>query len=649
MHRLLLLPLFFCLSGYAQLRGPGAVIGEKRSVLTVRCNYDPGWENHNKWWCRGAKWDSCKTLVITTGSEEEVKNDRVSIRDHHQNKTFTVTIEKLRREDEDIYWCGIHRLWALDLGVQVKVSIGSEYKDENIKPLKSISLNSRGAQSWNELENVWDHGTTENIAKRASQLLQEVVLIIQKEIFESPGKYEDPEHGIVSEAKKCNETTKKTILDAGDNIMEIDCSHTFKEITANQSAVSLIAMQKLGDVLNASFFNDRKGFREVKLNSDIVSGTIGLKNKTYLTEPVVLTLKHAQPVEARAKPLCVSWEESKDGGGWSTEGCSPWSGNDSFTKCRCFHLSSFAVLMALDPKADLVLGVITCVGLSLSLLCLLLAALTFLLCRPIQNTSTSIHLQLSLCLFLAHLLFLVGMDKTEPRVLCSVIAGAMHYLYLASFIWMFLEGLHLFLTVRNLKVANYTSASRFNKKFMYSFGYGIPAVIVAVSAGAGHRNYGTSKHCWLNLKKGFIWSFMGPVAIIIVVNSVFYVIILWILRSKISSLNKDVSTIQNTRTMTFKAVAQLFILGCSWGLGFLMVEAVGKTAGLVIAYMFTIINVLQGVCIFVVHCLLNLQVRMEYKRWFKRMRKGVEMESTELSQSTTHTKLEEREVSKVCT
>lgn len=62
--------------------------------------------------------------------------------------------------------------------------------------------------------------------------------------------------------------------------------------------------------------------------------------------------------------------------------------------------------------------------------------------------------------------------------------------------------------------------------------------------------------------------------------------------------------------MTFKAIAQLFVLGCSWGLGFFMVEEVGQTVGLVIAYLFTITNVLQGVLLFVVHCLLNRQVRL---------------------------------------
>ncbi|XP_006896475.1 PREDICTED: EGF-like module-containing mucin-like hormone receptor-like 4-like [Elephantulus edwardii] len=442
------------------------------------------------------------------------------------------------------------------------------------------------------------------------------------------------------ETKKCNKTSKRMILEAGNNIMEIDCADVFKETTASQSAIALIVYQDLECVLNGTFFNDRNGLQEVKLNSRVVSSTIGSKNKTYLSQPMFLTLEHIQPPEARAKYFCISWEESEEGGSWSTKGCSYLGSNDSYTRCQCFHLSSFAVLMALTPQADPTLTMITHVGLSLSLLCLLLAALTFLLCRPIQNTSTSLHLQLSICLFLAHLLFLVGIDKTENKVLCSVIAGVLHYLYLASFTWMLLDGLHLFLTVKNLKVVNYTSAGRFKKKFMYSFGYGIPAVIVAVSAGIGHKNYGTSNHCWLKLDKGFIWSFMGPVAIIILINLVFYFTVLWILKSKLTSLNKDVSTIQNTRVMMFKAFAQLFILGCSWGLGYFMVEETGKTAGLIIAYLFTIINVLQGVVLFLVHCLLNHQVQMEYKKWFSRLQKGAEMESTELFHSTIHSRVE---------
>ncbi|CAO2641689.1 Adhesion G protein-coupled receptor E4 [Lemmus lemmus] len=407
-----------------------------------------------------------------------------------------------------------------------------------------------------------------------------------------------------------------TLLEAGNNTMKIDCTSVLKETESrvDETAVALITYQSLGKFLNGSYFSNKEGVKEVKLNSLIVSGAIRSEVKPVLSEPVILTLQNTQPIDPRAEHLCVHWEGSEDGGSWSTKGCSHVHTNDSHTACKCFHLSSFAVLMALSLEEDSVLSalsVITYVGLSLSLLCLFLAAVTFLLCQPIQNTSTALHLQLSICLFLADLLFLTGINRTESKVLCSLIAGMLHYLYLASFMWMLLEGLHLFLTVRNLKVANYSSSGRFKKRFMYPVGYGIPAFIVAVSAIARHKNYGTHTH-WLSLHKAFIWSFLGPVAAIILINLVFYFQTIWILRSKLSSLNKEVSKLQDTKVMTFKAIVQLFVLGCSWGIGLFMVIDFGKTVKLIIAYLFTIINVLQGVLIFVVHCLLNRQVKLSH-------------------------------------
>ncbi|MBW00106.1 CMRF35-like molecule 1, partial [Eschrichtius robustus] len=90
--------------------------------LTVQCRYSPGLETHVKWWCRGADWHSCKFVVKTTGAEKEVKKDRASIRDNWKNRTITVTMEKLRLNDADTYWCGIER-FGTDDGVQVKVTI----------------------------------------------------------------------------------------------------------------------------------------------------------------------------------------------------------------------------------------------------------------------------------------------------------------------------------------------------------------------------------------------------------------------------------------------------------------------------------------------------------------------------------------------
>ncbi|KAG6920472.1 adhesion G protein-coupled receptor E1, partial [Chelydra serpentina] len=145
---------------------------------------------------------------------------------------------------------------------------------------------------------------------------------------------------------------------------------------------------------------------------------------------------------------------------------------------------------------------------------------------------------------------------------------------------------------------------------MYPFGYGFPALVVAISAAVNPDGYGTSKYCWLRLERGFRWSFLGPVcAIILMVTSQNHM-------APLSSRSADVSILRDHRLMTFKAIAQLFILGCTWSLGLLQVAP----AATVMAYLYTIINSLQGAFIFLMHCLLNRQVREEYRRWIKGFR-----------------------------
>ncbi|XP_053439433.1 adhesion G protein-coupled receptor E2-like [Nycticebus coucang] len=357
------------------------------------------------------------------------------------------------------------------------------------------------------------------------------------------------------------------------------------------------------------------------LLSDVTSAFLSNKNTQNLSSPVTFTFSHHSMIPGpRQNVFCAFWERGQSGcGHWATTGCRTVDPRDTSTTCCCTHLSTFAVLMAhYNVQEDrLVLTFITYVGLGLSLLCLLLAALTFLLCKAIQNTSNSLHLQLSICLFLAHLLFLTAIDQTKPKVLCTIIAGALHYLYLASFTWMLLEGLHLFLTARNLTVVSYSSGSTFMRRLMFPVGYGVPAVIVAISAASRPHLYGTPARCWLHPEKGFIWGFLGPICIIVFVNLAFFLMTLCILRNRLSSLNSEVSTLQNTRMLTFKVTAQLFILGCTWCLGILQVGPAAE----VMAYLFTIINTLQGIFIFLVYCLLSQQVREQYRTWFKKIRK----------------------------
>ncbi|XP_008061122.1 CD97 antigen-like, partial [Carlito syrichta] len=110
--------------------------------------------------------------------------------------------------------------------------------------------------------------------------------------------------------------------------------------------------------------------------------------------------------------VCAFWKRDKNGSGhWATKGCWKRGSQNGSTTCQCNHLSSFAILVAHYDVKDASLALITKVGLTLSLVCLLLCIFTFLLVRPIQGSRTTIHLHLCICLFVGSTIFLAGIEN----------------------------------------------------------------------------------------------------------------------------------------------------------------------------------------------------------------------------------------------
>lgn len=372
------------------------------------------------------------------------------------------------------------------------------------------------------------------------------------------------------------------------------------------AAVSLLSYNKLEE-WTEGFLDGVKKEDDVKfkINSKIVTVTVSNTNTSFLKEPVLIRLNHLQQLNNRSS--CVFWDSSLNGGAWSTRGCIVKESNLKYTVCSCDHLSSFAILMALYEVEDrFELRLITWVGLSLSLICLFICILTFGFIRSIQSQRTKIHLHLSISLFLAFFIFLVGISRTENKVGCAVVAGLLHFFFLASFCWMCLEGIQLFRMV--VLVFN----STFRTLYLMAAGYGVPAVIVSISALANAKGYGTERYCWLGLDS--IWAFFGPACIIIFVNVIFFLITVWKLAQKFSSLNPDLDNLQKIKTFVVTAVAQLCVLGTMWIFGCFQFE---KNT-IAMTYLFTIFASLQGVLLFILHCLCSKQVRDEYKNILSR-------------------------------
>uniref|UniRef100_A0A8C6ARB8 Adhesion G protein-coupled receptor E5 n=1 Tax=Monodon monoceros TaxID=40151 RepID=A0A8C6ARB8_MONMO len=311
----------------------------------------------------------------------------------------------------------------------------------------------------------------------------------------------------------------------------------------------------------------------------------------------------------RQELICAFWRsDSNRRGYWATSGCQTLGSGNGSTTCQCNHLSSFAILMAHYDVEDWKLALITKVGLSLSLVCLLLCILTFLLVQPIQGSRTTVHLHLCICLFVGSTIFLAGIENEGGQVglRCRLVAAMLHYCFLAAFCWMSLEGVELyFLVVRVFQ------GQGLRKRWLCLIGYGVPLFIVAVSAAIKSQGYGRPQYCWLDHANGFLWSFLGPVTFIVLCNAVIFVITVWKLTQKFSEINPDIKKLKKARVLTITAIAQLFVLGCTWVFGLFLFDQ----RSWVLCYTFSILNSLQGLFLFVLYCLLNKKVREEYRRW----------------------------------
>ncbi|XP_041960964.1 adhesion G protein-coupled receptor E3-like isoform X1 [Alosa sapidissima] len=380
------------------------------------------------------------------------------------------------------------------------------------------------------------------------------------------------------------------------------------------ATVVFMAYSHMVNVLDASFFRTRRNTTKTMM-SRVVSATLLGTVNTTLPSPVQFTFEHITASEHRGKPSCVYWNVSA----WIEDGCHVSETNPTHTVCSCDHLSTFALIMQTvdtflsDPILDILNTILVLIG----LVFLTLAVMTFALCRWNPRVSNVSRLNLCVCLLLAHPLFLLTQSFLHliwpHEVLCKLLAGVLHFLFLCCFVWMSIEAVLLFLSVRKLKQVKPSEGVGPHCAALYLIGYGVPLFIVAVSAGVMPEGYG-SLQCWLSTKAGFIWSFLGPVAFILTGNIVLFFIILLTLFFTLRGAQSAGSKVKYTRILAIKLLFQFFFLGCPWVLGFFV------RSGPAVEVLFVMLNSQQGTFIFLVHCALNNEVRRQYSRWWQKFR-----------------------------
>ncbi|XP_052242522.1 adhesion G protein-coupled receptor L3-like [Dreissena polymorpha] len=211
---------------------------------------------------------------------------------------------------------------------------------------------------------------------------------------------------------------------------------------------------------------EQEGQRSLESTSEVNGPVLSLSMfppVTYKLDPPI-TLIFERYLQNYTSPTCrfLQFEGGRNKSYWSDTGCRVVSFNVNFTTCECDHLTNFAVLMSPFVQADsnsIALRIVSIVGVSVSVICLLVTVVVHLMVwKYVKSDRVTLLLNLCVSLLLAYIVFLAGVDRTESRVFCVLIAALLHYLYLAVFCLMLAQSVEIGITLAVV----FASKSRFN-------------------------------------------------------------------------------------------------------------------------------------------------------------------------------------------
>ncbi|OPJ71736.1 adhesion G protein-coupled receptor B2 isoform D [Patagioenas fasciata monilis] len=254
---------------------------------------------------------------------------------------------------------------------------------------------------------------------------------------------------------------------------------------------------------------------------------VTVRPPTKPAEPLVLVeLSHI--INGTSHPQCVTWDYSRTDAGlgnWDTESCQTLETLPAHTKCQCRQLATFAVLaqlprdLAMDPSGTpsvpLMIG---CAVSCMALLTLLVIYAAFW--RFIKSERSIILLNFCVSILASNILILVGQSQMLSKGVCTMTAAFLHFFFLSSFCWVLTEAWQSYLAVIG------RIRTRLVRKRFLCLGWGLPALVVAVSVGFTRtKGYGTASYCWLSLEGGLLYAFVGPAAVIVLVNMLVGIIV----------------------------------------------------------------------------------------------------------------------------
>ncbi|XP_061521675.1 adhesion G protein-coupled receptor B2 isoform X6 [Phycodurus eques] len=340
------------------------------------------------------------------------------------------------------------------------------------------------------------------------------------------------------------------------------------------------------------------------INSKIL--TVTIRPELQPSDPVVV-VELASLFNGTSDAQCVVWDYSNPEAGaenWGTGGCQTLTSTTVQTKCLCSRISTYAVLAQQAKEPEMgptsMPSVPLMVGCGVSCTALLILLLIYAaFWRYIRSERSIILVNFCLSILASNLLILVGQSQTLSKGLCTVTAAFLHFFFLASFCWVLTEAWQSYLAVIG------KMRSRLIRKRFLCLGWGLPALVVAVSVGFTRaRGYGTVNYCWLSLEGGLLYAFVGPAAVIVLVNMLIGIVVFNKLMSRDGISDK--SKKQRAGASLWSSCVVLPLLALTW---MSAVLAITDRRSTLFQVLFAVFDSVQGFVIITVHCAMRREVQ----------------------------------------
>ncbi|XP_059178585.1 uncharacterized protein LOC131957808 [Physella acuta] len=270
------------------------------------------------------------------------------------------------------------------------------------------------------------------------------------------------------------------------------------------------------------------------------------------------------------------------------------SESDVYVCADALNVSSFLETKTLFSYSR-AQSIVSACGMCVSIITLTITASLYIAARKTHSIPDKNIMSLILALFLANSLLLFGALATPVPMLCKIMAFCTHYGFLAVFSWMNVMALDMWITFSSGLHAQERSSKRY--VFYNIFGWFFPGIIVATCLALDFLqpgnmvspSYGETV-CWINSKYSLLLFFVIPLAAILLIN-----LVLFVLTARNIYLTKQMSETYDSngskhRNMIIINLKLTIIIGLTWSVGFVTMFCSSE----IVTFIFIIINSLQG-------------------------------------------------------